>query len=303
MARALSRLSLGRGGPRDLAAHPRRARRRRRRSRGRLARARDAAGRARAAPRRRSRGPIRRSLRELAGRARPTSCRCSSATAASSAPGYDAELDETRALRDERRRVIAALQARYADETGVRVAEDPAQQRARLFRRGDGAARREAAGGAAQRDLHPPPDDGQRRCASPPPSWPSSKRKIASAADRALGIELEIFDALVGRGRSPRADAIQAAAEALAVLDVAAALADARGRARLCAAARSTTALAFAIEGGRHPVVEQALQRDGGRSSPTTATCRRRRGETPAASGCSPARTWPASRPSCARTR
>ena len=32
--------------------------------------------------------------------------------------GYDAALDETRALRDESRRVIAALQARYAEETG-----------------------------------------------------------------------------------------------------------------------------------------------------------------------------------------
>ena len=36
--------------------------------------------------------------------------------------GYDAALDETRALRDESRRVIAALQARYAEDTGVRVA-------------------------------------------------------------------------------------------------------------------------------------------------------------------------------------
>ena len=35
--------------------------------------------------------------------------------------GYDAALDEARALRDESRRVIAALQARYADETGVRA--------------------------------------------------------------------------------------------------------------------------------------------------------------------------------------
>src|SRR5207244_9107768 len=35
--------------------------------------------------------------------------------------GYDTALDETRALRDESRRVIAALQARYADATGVRA--------------------------------------------------------------------------------------------------------------------------------------------------------------------------------------
>src|SRR5207245_5285432 len=35
--------------------------------------------------------------------------------------GYDSALDEARALRDESRRVIAALQARYADATGVRA--------------------------------------------------------------------------------------------------------------------------------------------------------------------------------------
>src|SRR5439155_7932894 len=35
--------------------------------------------------------------------------------------GYDAALDEARALRDESRRVIAALQARYADTTAVRA--------------------------------------------------------------------------------------------------------------------------------------------------------------------------------------
>src|SRR5207237_1962966 len=35
------------------------------------------------------------------------------------APGYSAELDEQRLLRDDARRVIADLQARYATETGV----------------------------------------------------------------------------------------------------------------------------------------------------------------------------------------
>ncbi|MGL4404504.1 MAG: DNA mismatch repair protein MutS, partial [Notoacmeibacter sp.] len=37
------------------------------------------------------------------------------------ATGANAELDELRALRDESRRVIAALQMRYADETGIKV--------------------------------------------------------------------------------------------------------------------------------------------------------------------------------------
>ena len=71
--------------------------------------------------------------------------------------GYDAALDEARALRDESRRVIAALQGRYADTTAVRALK-PAQQRARLFRGGDGPARRQADGAAAQRHVYPSPD-------------------------------------------------------------------------------------------------------------------------------------------------
>src|SRR5207244_11444475 len=59
------------------------------------------------------------------------------------------------------------------------------------------------------------------------------------------------------------ADAIKAAAEALAALDVASALAQlavAHGYVR----PEVDSSLAFTIEGGRHPVVEQALAIDGG---------------------------------------
>ena len=41
--------------------------------------------------------------------------------AALSAAGFDAALDAARALRDESRRVIAALQHRYSEETGIKA--------------------------------------------------------------------------------------------------------------------------------------------------------------------------------------
>ena len=121
LARALTRLALGRGGPRDLAQ-----------LRDGLS-AGDALRRAawarRATRRRKSRAPARRlSLARTPAcaawrrrwRARwRRSCRCWRATAASSRAGYDAALDETRALRDDSRKVIAALQAKYAEETGI----------------------------------------------------------------------------------------------------------------------------------------------------------------------------------------
>ena len=129
--------------------------------------------------------------------------------------------------------------------------------------------------------------------------------KIANAADRALAIELARVRRAGGGGGAAAPTRSAPAPTALAVLDVAAALAELAASEDYGAAAWSTTALAFAIEGGRHPVVEQALRRAGGEPfvandcdlSPAdgaTGTAR---------SGCSPARTWAASRPSCARTR
>ncbi|MGB7835812.1 MAG: DNA mismatch repair protein MutS, partial [Xanthobacteraceae bacterium] len=81
--------------------------------------------------------------------------------------------------------------------------------------------------------------------------------KIASAADRALGIEFEIFDALTARVTAIAED-IKAAAQALATLDVAAALATLAAEQRYVRP-QVDRSLAFAIDGGRHPVVEQAL--------------------------------------------
>jgi DNA mismatch repair protein MutS len=86
--------------------------------------------------------------------------------------------------------------------------------------------------------------------------------KIASAADRALGIELAAFEHL-STLVTDAADAIKTAAEALATLDVAAALAQ-LAVAHDYVRPEVDSSLAFTIEGGRHPVVEQALATDGG---------------------------------------
>ena len=86
--------------------------------------------------------------------------------------------------------------------------------------------------------------------------------KIANAADRALGMELEIFDRLAA-GAVTAAEDIKAAAEALAAIDVAAALATLAVE-RSYVRPEVDAGRAFVIAGGRHPVVEQALARDGG---------------------------------------
>jgi DNA mismatch repair protein MutS len=176
-------------------------------------------------------------------------------------PGYDAALDEARALRDESRRVIAALQARYADTTGVRAlkirhnnvlgyfVEVTAQHGDKLFGPPHNAT-----------FIHRQTLAGQVRFTTT--ELGELEAKIANAANRALGIELEIFDKLAAAVTAAAA-AIKEAAEAIATLDVATALAQLAVE-RDYVRPQLDGSLDFVVEGGRHPVVEQALTADGG---------------------------------------
>ena len=174
--------------------------------------------------------------------------------------GYDTALDETRALRDESRRVVAALQSRYSEETGIRglkirhnnvlgyFVEVTAQHSDKLIAPPFNAT-----------FIHRQTLAGQVRFTST--ELGELEAKIASAAERALGLELEIFERLAGAVIAQIAP-IKQCAEALACLDVTSALAHLAAE-RQYARPQIDDSLAFVIEGGRHPVVEQALSRDG----------------------------------------
>jgi DNA mismatch repair protein MutS len=176
-------------------------------------------------------------------------------------PGYDVGLDEVRQLRDESRRVVASLQARYAEETGIRTlkirhnnvlgyfVEITAQHAEKL-----------TAPPANATFIHRQTLAGQVRFTTT--ELAGLESKIANAADRALSIELDIFDRLTERVTAESGN-IKAAADALAILDVAAALAD-LAVADAYVRPEVAATLDFVIEGGRHPVVEQALAREAG---------------------------------------
>jgi DNA mismatch repair protein MutS len=175
--------------------------------------------------------------------------------------GYDTALDETRALRDDTRRVIAELQARYADTTGVRALKIKHNNVLGYFvdvTAQNGEKLMSAPLNATF--IHRQTLAGQVRFTTT--ELGELEAKIASAADRALGIELATFEHLSALVTAA-ANAIKAAAEALAALDVAAALAQ-LAVAHDYVRPEVDSSLAFAIEGGRHPVVEQALATDGG---------------------------------------
>lgn len=86
--------------------------------------------------------------------------------------------------------------------------------------------------------------------------------RIRGAADKALALEQEVFDNLV-RDIKVCSDNILKTAKAYAELDVASALADLAMEKRYCRP-EIDDSLAFEIKEGRHPVVEQALEKEDG---------------------------------------
>jgi DNA mismatch repair protein MutS len=175
--------------------------------------------------------------------------------------GYEPVLDEARALRDESRRVIAALQVRYAETTGVRALKIRHNNVLGYFV--DVSAQHGEKLMAAPLNatfIHRQTTAGQVRFTTT--ELGELEAKIASAADRALALELEIFDRVAVTVTAATA-AIKDAANALAVIDVATALA-ALASERDYTRPEVDGSLAFAITGGRHPVVEQALVASGG---------------------------------------
>jgi DNA mismatch repair protein MutS len=175
--------------------------------------------------------------------------------------GYQAALDEARALRDESRRVIAALQVRYAETTGVKALKIRHNNVLGYFvdvtaQHGEKLLSAPLNGTFIHRQTLA----GQVRFTTT--ELGELEAKIANAADRALALELEIFDALAARVTAASA-AIKQAAEALAAVDTMSALA-ALAVERNYVRPVVDGGLTFLIEGGRHPVVEQALGADGG---------------------------------------
>ena len=174
--------------------------------------------------------------------------------------GYEPALDETRALRDESRRVVAAMQARYAEETGVKAlkirhnnvlgyfVEVTAQHGDKLMSPPLNAT-----------FIHRQTLAGQVRFTTS--ELGQTEAKIANAADRALGLELEIFEKLSAMAVEA-SEELHVAAQAFAMLDVATALAKLASDQNYVRP-EVDGSLDFVIDGGRHPVVEQALARDG----------------------------------------
>lgn len=174
--------------------------------------------------------------------------------------GHDPALDELRLLQVDSRKVIAQLQARYSNETGCRTLRIKHNSMLGYF-----VEVPQAVGEDFLKEpwratfVHRQTMSDAMRFSSI--ELGELESKIASAADRALKLELKIFADLT-EAVLAEAEPVKTAALALAEIDVTAALAE------LAASEGWTRPLvdegtAFAIKAGRHPVVEAALKRDG----------------------------------------
>ncbi|ODT75583.1 MAG: DNA mismatch repair protein MutS [Pelagibacterium sp. SCN 64-44] len=257
LARALSRLSLERGGPRDLAAIGKAVA-------ASLELAAHLQGRAELPPvLARLAGTLAEAPRALASELAlalddelPLLVRDGGFVRAA----YDGRLDEERGLGRETRAVVAALQARLVEETDLRALKIKHNGVLGFFV--------EVPAAHGQKLLEPPHRDVfiHRQTLANAMRFTTTELaelegRIAKAQDAALEIELAIF-ARLRRDVLARMVHLQGLADALAELDVSAALAEIsalRGYSR----PRVDDSLAFAIAGGRHPVVERMVAEEG----------------------------------------
>lgn len=180
------------------------------------------------------------------------------------AQGVRPELDQARALRDDSRRVVAALEAQLAGESGVALKIRHNAVLGYFVETTAKAAEPLMSAPLNATFIHRQTLANQARFTTV--ELAELDAKIAQAAERALAIELETFEAWRGAATDVAA-AIQAAAMAAATLDVASALAewaDDVGGVRPILD-RST---AFEAEAARHPVVEAAVRRAGDAFTP-----------------------------------
>ncbi len=173
------------------------------------------------------------------------------------APGYDTELDDVRKLRDEGRSVIAGMQAQYVEMSGVTSLKIKHNNVLGYFIETTATHAEKML--ADDRFIHRQTTANQVRFTTVELS--EIETRILNAGGRALEIEKTLYANLT-KAIVAEAGPLGALARALAEIDLAAAMA------HLAVTENWTrpkidNSRAFEISGGRHPVVEAALQRDG----------------------------------------
>jgi DNA mismatch repair protein MutS len=176
------------------------------------------------------------------------------------ATGYDDKLDELRGLASGSKVVLAKLQADYQAQTGVKSLKIQYNQVFGYF-----VEVGPASAAALQAEPHASLFRHKQTLANAvrftTPELAALESRILNATSEALARELALFEELAAAILAAEAPIARAAA-ALASLDCLAALAE-LAPSQNYVRPRVDESRAFLIEGGRHPAVEQALARSG----------------------------------------
>lgn len=176
------------------------------------------------------------------------------------AEGFDPRLDDLKSMHKDSRRLIANLQTEYREDTGIEklkithnnvlgyFIEVPARHADPLM--------------AAKDDATSPYIHRQTMANAvrfTTTALATLERDVSSAGEKSLALEIQLFAKLNAHVQANAAE-IGQISEALAMVDVAASLADIavdRGYSR----PTMSDGIEFDISGGRHPVVEEALRK------------------------------------------
>ncbi|MEP0155169.1 DNA mismatch repair protein MutS [Pseudophaeobacter sp.] len=177
------------------------------------------------------------------------------------AAGYDEDLDEARTLRDEGRSIIAGMQQEYAADTGITSLKIKHNNVLGYFIETTAThAEKMLSAPLSEKYIHRQTTANQVRFTTVELS--EIETRILNSGNRALEIEKRLYSAL-STAIMDQAARLNGAARGLAELDLLTALAD-LARGENWARPRVDASRAFAITGGRHPVVERALRQQGG---------------------------------------
>ena len=179
------------------------------------------------------------------------------------AAAYDAKLDQLRTMRDDSKRLIAALQTRYREETKIETLKIAYNNMLGYYidvtaRHADKLLIRKGETAPDNPFVHRQTLANNVRFTTA--DLVELERDIASAADKALAIEQNLFVEFTQKICALAQD-IGRIARAIAALDVAASLAHLAVN-RQYIRPTIDNSLAFDIRDGRHPVVEEALRKE-----------------------------------------
>ena len=170
--------------------------------------------------------------------------------------GYSAELDCVKSLKTDSHKMIVDLQAKYAEDTGISnlkikfnnvigyFIEVPSKFATTMLENKNYIHRQSVLNASRFTTVE----------------LSELEDKIRGAAEKALAMELEIFENLVLQIKVYSNDILKTS-KAFAELDVASSLADLAVEKNYCRP-QIDDSLAFEIKDGRHPVVEQSIQKE-----------------------------------------